>query len=148
MFNTFLHVLGGTGFTFLMTILGAAVVFFFRGAIEERMNRAFLGFASGVMIAASVWSLLIPSLEQSGEQGMLPWLPPAAGFAAGILVFFTASIAAQLMPWLLAFAAGAMIYVVADELIPQAQPDESSNAGTISVMTGFLIMMVLDVALG
>lgn len=258
MFNTFLHVLGGTGFTFLMTILGAAVVFFFRGAIEERMNRAFLGFASGVMIAASVWSLLIPSIEQSGEQGMLPWLPPAAGFAAGgvflylvdkmlpwfhadykgkkagtkllvlavtvhnipegmavglgfvlagqhvgetgylaaaiglavgigiqnfpegaaislpvrqsgasvwkaffmgcvsgavepaagILVFFTASIAAQLMPWLLAFAAGAMIYVVADELIPQAQPDESSNAGTISVMTGFLIMMVLDVALG
>ncbi len=52
------------------------------------------------------------------------------------------------MPWLLAFAAGAMVYVVADELIPQAQPDESSNVGTIGVMAGFLIMMVLDVALG
>ena len=77
MFYTFLQVLGGTGFTFFMTILGAAVVFFFRGAIGDRMNRAFLGFASGVMMAASVWSLLIPSIEQSREQGMLPWLPPA-----------------------------------------------------------------------
>ncbi len=258
MFYIFLQVLGGTGFTFLMTVLGAAVVFFFRGAIGDRMNRAFLGFASGVMMAASVWSLLIPSIEQSQEQGILPWLPPAAGFAAGgvflylvdkllpwfhadykertagtkmlvlavtvhnipegmavglgfllagqhakepgylaaaiglavgigiqnfpegaaislpvrqsgssalksfftgcisgivepaagILVFFTASAAAKLMPWLLAFAAGAMIYVVADELIPQAQPDERSNVGTIGVMTGFLIMMILDVALG
>lgn len=258
MLYTFLQVLGGTGFTFLMTALGAAVVFCFRGAVGERMNRAFLGFASGVMMAASVWSLLIPSIEQSREQGMLPWLPPAAGFAlggvflymvdkllpwfhadykereagtkllvlavtvhnipegmavglgfvlagqhmeepgylgaavglavgigiqnfpegaaislpvrqsgagvwkafftgcisglvepaAGMLVFFTASVVSQLMPWLLAFAAGAMIYVVADELIPQAQPDERSNAGTIGVMAGFLIMMILDVALG
>ena len=56
--------------------------------------------------------------------------------------------AVPFMPWLLAFAAGAMIYVVADELIPQAQPDERSNAGTIGVMTGFLVMMILDVALG
>lgn len=258
MFYTFLQVLAGTGFTFFMTILGSAVVFFFRGVIGERMNRAFLGFASGVMMAASVWSLLIPSIEQSREQGILPWLPSAAGFAAGgvflylvdkmlpwfhadykerkagtkmlvlavtvhnipegmavglgfvlagqhlgepgylaaaiglavgigiqnfpegaaislpvrqsgasgwksfltgcvsgivepvagILVFFTASAAARLMPWLLAFAAGAMIYVVADELIPQAQPDERSNVGTIGVMAGFLIMMILDVALG
>ncbi len=67
---------------------------------------------------------------------------------AGILVFLTAAAVVPLMPWLLAFAAGAMIYVVADEMIPQAQPDESSNVGTIGVMTGFLIMMVLDVALG
>ena len=52
------------------------------------------------------------------------------------------------MPWLLAFAGGAMIYVVADELIPQAQPDETSNVGTIGVMVGFLVMMILDVALG
>ena len=67
---------------------------------------------------------------------------------AGIAVFLAASSALVLMPWLLAFAAGAMVYVVADELIPQAQPDESSNVGTIGVMAGFLIMMVLDVALG
>lgn len=253
-----LQVLCGTGFTFSMTALGAAVVFFFRGTIGERLNRAFLGFASGVMMAAAVWSLLIPAIEQSQEQGMVPWLPPAAGFAlggvflylvdkmlpwfhanykereagtkllvlavtvhnipegmavglgfvlagqhsgetgylaaamglalgigiqnfpegaaislpvrqngasvfksfitgclsgivepiAGVLVFLTASMAVPFMPWLLAFAAGAMIYVVADELIPQAQPDERSNVGTIGVMAGFLIMMVLDVALG
>ena len=238
MIHILLQVLGGTGFTFLMTTLGAAVVFFFRGAIDDRVNRAFLGFASGVMMAASVWSLLLPSIDQSREQGLLPWLPPAAGFAfggvflylvdktlpwfhadykgkeagtkllvlavtvhnipylaaaaglalgigiqnfpegaaislpvrqggasvwksfwigslsgiveplAGILVFLTASVVVVLMPWLLAFAAGAMIYVVADELIPQAQPDESSNFGTIGVMAGFLLMMVLDVALG
>lgn len=258
MIHTLIQVLCGTGFTFLMTTLGAAVVFFFRGAISNRLNRAFLGFASGVMMAAAVWSLLIPSIEQSGELGMPDWIPPAAGFAlggiflylvdkmlpwfhadykekkagtkllvlavtvhnipegmavglafvlagqypensvylasaiglavgigiqnfpegaaislpvrqsgkssgkaflagclsglveplAGILVFFTASAAVPLMPWLLAFAAGAMIYVVADELIPQAQPDELSNVGTIGVMMGFLIMMILDVTLG
>ena len=258
MIHIFVQVLLGTGFIFLMTSLGAAVVFFFRGAIKDWMNRIFLGFASGVMMAASVWSLLIPSIEQSGELGMFPWLPPAAGFAlggiflylvdktlpwfhadykekeagtkllvlavtvhnipegmavglafvlagqhpqdagylasalglalgigiqnfpegaaislpvrqsgagsgkafltgclsglveplAGILVFLTSAAAVPLMPWLLAFAAGAMIYVVADELIPQAQPDESSNLGTVSVMMGFLIMMILDVALG
>lgn len=289
--NIFLQVLGGTGFTFLMTSLGAAVVFCFQGAISDKMNRVFLGFASGVMMAASVWSLLIPSIEQSQEQGMSPWFPPALGFVlggvflylvdktlswlhgaclaegrcgldrssgdirscesaaigqpamanpclqkkeagtkllvlavtahnipegmavglafvlagqhpedpaylasaiglaagigiqnfpegaaislpvrqsgagvgksfltgclsgiveplAGILVFFTAASVVRFMPWLLAFAGGAMIYVVADELIPQAQPDETSNVGTIGVMAGFLIMMILDVALG
>ena len=96
MFYTFLQVLGGTGFTFFMTILGAAVVFFFRGAIGDRMNRAFLGFASGVMMAASVWSLLIPSIEQSREQGMLPWLPPAAGFAAGGVFLYLVD---KILPW-------------------------------------------------
>ncbi len=241
-----------------MTALGASIVFFFQGAIHPKLNRAFLGFASGVMMAASVWSLLLPSIAQSQEQGFVAWLPPAAGFAfggvflyavdktlpwfhadykgrkagtkllvlavtvhnipegmavalafvlagqhpqdpvylasaiglamgigiqnfpegaaislpvrqsgqsvgrsfltgclsgiveplAGIAVFLAASSALVLMPWLLAFAAGAMVYVVADELIPQAQPDESSNVGTIGVMAGFLLMMVLDVALG
>ena len=67
---------------------------------------------------------------------------------AGIAVFLTAAAVVPLMPWLLAFAGGAMIYVVADELIPQAQPDETSNVGTIGVMVGFLVMMILDVALG
>lgn len=242
-----------------MTTLGAAVVFCFRGSISDKLNRAFLGFASGVMMAAAVWSLLVPAIEQSGElNGLLPWFPPAAGFAlggiflhladkilpwfqangkgkeagtkllvlavtlhnipegmavglafvlagqhpqnpvylasamglavgigiqnfpegaaislpvrqsghsssrafltgclsgiveplAGLLVFLTSAALVPLMPWLLAFAAGAMVYVVADELIPQAQPDETTNIGTIGVMAGFLIMMVLDVALG
>ena len=258
MVQTLVQVLCGSGFTFLMTTLGAAVVFCFRGAISDKLNCAFLGFASGVMMAAAVWSLLVPSIEQSGELKLLPWLPPAAGFAlggiflhladkilpwfqangkgkeagtkllvlavtlhnipegmavglafalagqhpqnpvylasamglaigigiqnfpegaaislpvrqsghssgraflagclsgavepvAGILVFLTSAAVGPLMPWLLAFAAGAMVYVVADELIPQAQPDGSSNIGTIGVMAGFLVMMVLDVALG
>ena len=259
MVQTLIQVLCGTGFTFLMTTLGAAVVFCFRGSISDKLNRAFLGFASGVMMAAAVWSLLVPAIEQSGElNGLLPWFPPAAGYAlggiflhladkilpwfqangkgkeagtkllvlavtlhnipegmavglafvlagqhpqnpvylasamglavgigiqnfpegaaislpvrqsghsssrafltgclsgiveplAGLLVFLTSAALVPLMPWLLAFAAGAMVYVVADELIPQAQPDETTNIGTIGVMAGFLIMMVLDVALG
>lgn len=256
--HIFFQVLCGTGFTFFMTSLGAAVVFFFGEAIGDRMNRGFLGFASGVMMAAAVWSLLVPSIEQSQQFGIAPWFPPAAGFAlgggflyladkimpwfhadekgkeagtkllvlavtlhnipegmavgvafvlagqnpgdpvylasaiglaagigiqnfpegaaislpvrqsgkspgkaflagclsgiveplAGILVFFTAATAVPLMPWLLSFAAGAMVYVVADELIPQAKPDATTNVGTVGVMSGFLIMMVLDVALG
>lgn len=61
----------GTGFTFLMTALGAAVVFFFRGEIKASFQQVFLGFAAGVMIAASVWSLLIPAIDMAEEQGMI-----------------------------------------------------------------------------
>ena len=96
MFYTCLQVICGTGFTFLMTTLGAAVVFCFRGAIGERMNRGFLGFASGVMMAAAVWSLLIPSIEQSGELGMLPWLPPAVGFTMGGVFLYLID---RTLPW-------------------------------------------------
>ena len=60
----------GTGFTFLMTAAGAAVVFLFKNEIKPSFQRVFLGFAAGVMIAASVWSLLIPSIEMAGEQGV------------------------------------------------------------------------------
>ncbi|MFP3154030.1 ZIP family metal transporter [Lachnospiraceae bacterium ZAX-1] len=259
----------GTGFTFIMTMAGSSVVFLFRGKLNENIQRAFLGFASGVMIAASVWSLLLPAIAAAEEKGISPsWLIPAGGFIlGGIFLYFidrhipfrgiyeetagnfvkfqstmlhrnkllvlavtthnipegmavglSFALAAQhplepefyvaafglalgigiqnfpegaaislplkqegysnkkafligtitgivepicgvfttllavligpLMPLLLAFAAGTMIYVVADELIPQAQPDEQSNAGTIGVMLGFLLMMILDVALG
>lgn len=262
----------GTGFTFLMTTAGSAVVFLFRGQLNEKVQRLFLGFASGVMIAASLWSLLLPAISLSEEQGFgASWFVPACGFVLGgvflylidrFLPWFHAdyesnpgngqlmrmqstcsnrskllvlavtmhnipegmavglafALAAQhpeepafyvaafglalgigiqnfpegaaislplkqegfsnfkafligslsgsvelifgilttivavfiepFMPLLLSFAAGTMIYVVADELIPQAQPDESSNVGTIGVMIGFLIMMILDVALG
>ena len=61
----------GTGFTFLMTAAGAAVVFLFMNEIKPSFQRLFLGVAAGVMIAASVWSLLIPSIEMAGEQGCL-----------------------------------------------------------------------------
>lgn len=253
----------GTGFTFLMTALGAAVVFFFRGEIKASFQQVFLGFAAGVMIAASVWSLLIPAIDMAEEQGMIGWIPAAGGFVLGglflmlldhllphlhpgsdspegmpsslrrttMLVFavtlhnipegmavglsfalaaqggaantFAAAVAlatasgfrtsprvprspsplkkeglsntrsfiygalsgivepiggiltvliagsvSPVMPWLLAFAAGAMIYVVVEELIPEAHLGEHSHVGTIGVMFGFLVMMILDVALG
>ena len=241
----------GTGFTCLMTTLGAAMVFFFAGEPRPRFQRAMLGFAAGVMTAASVWSLLLPAIDQAAE-GVFPvWLPAAAGmllgvvflavldsllprlrrkpadaawrqntllmtaitlhnvpegmavglafalaaggenlagaaalalgigiqnfpegaaislplrqegkslgraFAGGmlsgvveplfgILVVLAAAWARPLMPWLLSFAAGAMLYVVVEELVPQAH----SRAGTCGFVGGFLVMMVLDVALG
>lgn len=255
---------GGTGFTFLMTTLGAAVVFFFRKKVNVGIQRVFLGFAAGVMIAASVWSLLIPAINQAEKAGGIGWIPAAGGFVLGILflmgldfllphlhpdsqkpeglpssfkrttllvlavtlhnvpegmaVGLSFALAAQngndpalysaamalaigvgiqnfpegaavslplrqegmksgkafavgslsgfvepvfgiltvliagsitaLMPWLLAFAAGAMMYVVVEELIPEAHLGEHSNIGTLGVMAGFLLMMVLDVALG
>ena len=255
---------GGTGFAFLMTSLGAAVVFFFRSQIKAGIQRVLLGFAAGVMIAASVWSLLIPAIEEAEAGGGIGWLPAAGGFLLGVLflvamdnllphlhpgakdpegvssswkrttllifavtlhnipegmaaglsfalaaqhgndpALYTAAIALSIglgiqnfpegaaislplrkeglpagkaflfgafsgivepifgiltvlladallpiMPWLLAFAAGAMMYVVVEELIPEAHLGEHSNIGTMGVMAGFLLMMILDVALG
>ena len=240
----------GTGFTFLMTTLGAAMVFFFAGEPRPRFQKAMLGFAAGVMTAASVWSLLLPAIDQAVEDRTFPgWLPAAAGMLLGvvflaaldsllphlrrvsaegrqsallmtaitlhnvpegmavglafalaatgenlagaaalalgigiqnfpegaaialplrqegqsrcraflggmlsgavepvfgILVVLAAAWARPLMPWLLSFAAGAMLYGVVEELVPQAH----SRAGTCGFVGGFLIMMVLDVALG
>ena len=254
---------GGSGFTFLMTALGAATVFLFRRTASARLHRIMLGFAAGVMIAASMWSLLIPAIEQSQAAGGTGWIPAAGGsvlgiaFLAGmdvllphltpelldrgsgerghrntllvlaitmhnipegmavglsfalaaqhagegaalsgalalalgigiqnfpegaaislplrqeglsagraflygsasgvvepifgILVVLAAGTIQPLMPWLLSFAAGAMMYVVVEELIPEAHLGEHSNTGTLGVMAGFLLMMVLDVALG
>ena len=259
----------GTGFTFLCTCLGSAFVFFTRGQSSRLLQRISLGFAAGVMIAASVWSLLIPALDQAEDASLaglslLPaWAPAGIGFAAGVFflmvlhqviphlhpgdrdpegppstwnrsaLLFTAitlhnipegmsvgllfALAGQsqdalalsaavalalgigiqnipegaavslplshdgmsrskafwfgslsglaepvfgcavvliaatispFMPWLLSFAAGAMMYVVVEELIPEAHLGEKTILGTLSVMVGFLVMMVLDVALG
>lgn len=259
-----LYAMAGTGFTFLMTAMGASVVFFFRGNINNGIQRLFLGFASGVMLAASVWSLLIPSMEEAKALGMPECGPATVGFICGgifltildrilpvigagkltqlhsfhdrkqnmLLVsavtlhnipegmavglafslavkenmniaMLTSAMALALgigiqnfpegaaislplknsgmknskaffygmisgivepifgviavliadnvifaMPWLLAFAAGAMVYVTVDELIPKAHLGEKSKLGTIGVMAGFLIMMILDVILG
>ncbi|MCC8128370.1 MAG: ZIP family metal transporter [Clostridiales bacterium] len=255
----------GTGFTFLMTCAGAALVFFFRRNVSDALQRCFLGFAAGVMIAASVWSLLLPSIELGEEMGLPGWLPAATGFCLGVLfllgldhllphlhtvlnvreglpahlrrttllvlavtlhnipegmaVGLSFALAAQsgggqsaawaaaaalalgigiqnfpegaavslplrnegmsrprafavgalsgvvepifgllavlaagllrpAMPWLLSFAAGSMLYVVVEELIPEANMSPHSDLGTLGAMAGFLIMMVLDVALG
>lgn len=253
----------GTGFTFLMTTLGAATIFFLKKDVKESIHSGFLGFAAGVMIAASVWSLLIPAMEQAKELNIVEWIPAAGGFIAGglflfgldrvlphvhpsshtpegvqsslkrttMLVFavtlhnipegmavglsFALSVqgggnpslvaaialaigiglqnfpegaaislplkkegcskwkaflygslsgivepifgilvvgivgsAVVVMPWLLSFAAGAMIYVVVEELIPEAHLSTNSHTGTTGVMVGFLLMMVMDIALG
>lgn len=255
--------LAGTTFTFLMTALGAATVFFFRREITPAIQRLFLGFAAGVMIAASVWSLLIPAIEEAEESGVPGYLPATGGFILGVaflllldkalphlhhddprvpkakrskrtallmiamtlhnipegmavglafaraaqneggvlwlsaagalalgigiqnfpegaaislplrqegnsrsraflegclsgsvepifgvLAAIVAGSVAPLMPWFLSFAAGAMMVVVVEELIPEARLDQSAHAGTLSVMFGFLLMMALDVALG
>ena len=85
----------GTGFTFLMTTLGAAMVFFLSGEPKPRFQKAMLGFAAGVMTAASVWSLLLPAIDQAAEEGKLPgWLPAAAGMLLGVV--FLAALDAML----------------------------------------------------
>lgn len=261
--NPILLAVIGTMITFLATVIGSAFVFFFRNGISPFYQRICLGFAAGVMIAASVWSLLIPAIEMAEEQGKIGWIPAAGGFILGGLFLYildkmlphlhlmsgltegpstqlkkstllflavtlhnipeglavglsfalaaregsSLSLSAALvlaigiglqnlpegaaislplrkqgvssqkafafgalsgivepiagvlgailvgsiisiMPWFLAFAAGAMIYVVVEELIPEAQLGEHSDSGTLGVMIGFLIMMILDIALG
>ena len=76
----------GTGFTFLMTALGASLVFLLRRRSNPLLQRIFLGFAAGVMIAASVWSLLIPAIEEAEAAGGVGWLPAEGGFVLGILL--------------------------------------------------------------
>lgn len=255
--NIFLGIL----IPFLGTSIGALMVFFMKRDLNKKMEKLLLGFASGVMIAASIWSLLMPSIEMAEEQGKIAWVPAVIGFILGIIFLLiidlvvphlengkakgiktklnkncmlvlavtlhnipegmavgvvfagllagntTVSIAAAfalsigiavqnfpegaiismplrskgmskskafaygvlsgivepiaafitlmltsiivpLLPYLLSFAAGAMIYVVVDELIPESQKGELSSLGTIGITIGFLIMMVLDVALG
>lgn len=248
---------------FLGTTLGSAMVFFMRKEMDKKIEKILLGFAAGVMIAASVWSLLIPAIDMAGEQGKVAWIPATVGFLGGIAfllildsliphlhlestkpegiesnlkkttmlvlavtlhnipegmsvgvtfagaligdasitmagafalavgiaiqnfpegaiismplrsegisrprsfmygalsgivepigALITILLAKQIvpaLPYLLAFAAGAMIYVVVEELIPESQAGEHSNIGTIGVAVGFVIMMILDVALG
>ena len=248
---------------FLGTSLGAACVFFMKHDMSERLSRILTGFAAGVMVAASIWSLLIPAMDQSEEMGKFAFIPAAAGFWGGILFLLlldhiiphlhrysvstegpksrlqrttmmvlavtlhnipegmavgvvfagflmgsgnitltgalalaigiaiqnfpegaiislplrsegtgkgkaflygalsgivepiaaiitiaAASVVIPILPYLLSFAAGAMIYVVIEELLPEASTGSHSNIATIWFSVGFLLMMILDVALG
>lgn len=129
------------------TTLGSLMVFLMRDKVRAQTEKLLLGFASGVMIAASVWSLLIPSMELSEQSyGKMNWVPAVVGFAAVMILL--ASFIAPLLPYMLSFAAGAMMYVVIEELIPEAQGGEHSNIGTIGAAAGFVVMMVLDCTLG
>lgn len=248
---------------FVGTTLGAAGVFLMKKNFAPLLQKALTGFAAGVMVAASVWSLLIPSMEMSGKEGIMSVVPGVVGFMGGILfllfldsiiphqhldsdqsegpkshlsktakmvfaitlhnipegmavgvalagamehnsympmagaialsigiaiqnfpegaivsmplrsagnsrmksflmgtlsgvvepvgailTILLASVVLPILPYLLAFAAGAMIYVVVEELIPETQEGKHSNMGTIGFAIGFLLMMVLDVLLG
>lgn len=84
----YLPVIYGIGIPFLGTVLGAACVFFMKGSLQPKVRRGMMAFAAGVMVAASVWSLLLPSIESSAEYGKLAFGPPVAGFWAGILLLF------------------------------------------------------------
>ena len=79
----------GTGFTFLMTTIGAAMVFFMKRQSSALMQQIFLGFASGVMIAASIWSLLIPAIDEAAQNGQPGWMPAAGGFILGLVLMLT-----------------------------------------------------------
>lgn len=248
---------------FLGTVAGAACVFLIKDKIPELLQKTLMGFAAGVMVAASVWSLLIPSMEMTGKEGFMRVLPDIIGFCLGIgfllfldlvvphlhieggesegprsklskttkLVFAVtlhnipegmavgvalaaaleqkaflsmagalalsigmaiqnfpegaivsmplrtagnsrrrsfyigavsgiiepiaaivtivlASYIMPVLPYLLAFAAGAMMYVVVEELIPETQQGRHSNLGTVGFTIGFVLMMLLDVVLG
>ena len=130
---------------FAGTALGSAFVFFMKKEMPNRLQKALLGFASGVMVAASVWSLLIPSMEMGGGNVWPAVIGLLGGFAFLLLL---ASAVTPLMPYLLAFAAGAMLYVVIEELIPETAEGHHSNLGTIGFALGFVLMMVLDVVMG
>lgn len=256
-------IVAGVLIPFLGTTLGAACVFFLRKQISMNLQRVFTGFAAGVMVAASVWSLLIPAMDMCQDRGKMAFLPALVGFLLGIvfllfmdnliphlhvgssepegkkstlgrtpmlmlavtihnlpegaacgaifagvlngegtvtmagaitlaigiaiqnfpegaiislplrsegnsrwksfllgtlsgmvepvgavLAILLASVVTPILPYMLAFAAGAMIYVVVEELIPEASEGEHSNLGTIAFAMGFALMMMLDVALG
>ena len=83
------NILLGIMIPFIGTTLGSAMVFFMRKEMNEKVQKLLLGFASGVMIAASVWSLLIPAMDMSEEMGKYAFIPAAAGFLLGILFFRT-----------------------------------------------------------
>ncbi len=254
----------GTLFTFSVTTLGALNVFWVKKEVTNTVQCVFLGFAGGVMIAASVWSLLLPGIERAEAAGQISWLVMTGGFLLGVVVllfadgllkrryetrlqkgqiaslkqstlmlviaitihnipegmavglafalamsdtgnpalfsgalalalgigiqnypegtavalplikdgmgrrkaFFYGSMSAivepifgvlaallatlitPLMPMLLAFAAGTMIYVVVQELLPEAQTCDREKLATLGFIAGFLIMMILDVSLG
>ncbi|MBO5144186.1 MAG: ZIP family metal transporter [Lachnospiraceae bacterium] len=258
-----ISLVAGVMIPFTGTMLGSAMVFFMRNQINRQLEKLLLGFAAGVMVAASVWSLLMPSIEMASEQDKIAWVPAAVGFILGmaflllldsviphlhldtdkpeglktrakkttmmvfavtlhnipegmavgvtfagallgnaqitmagaftlalgiaiqnfpegaiismplrsagaskrkafvygalsglvepigaLLTIWLAQLIVPLLPYFLSFAAGAMIYVVVEELIPESQAGEHTNIGTIGVAVGFVVMMVLDVALG
>lgn len=249
---------------FLGTVLGSSLVFFMRKEMNKKLEKILNGFAAGVMLAASIWSLILPSINMSGDMGNFSWVPAAIGFLLGIgflllldsiiphlhkdtdvpegiktgrmkkntmlvlavtlhnipegmavgvvlagciygstvitvmgaltlaigiaiqnfpegaiismplaangttkkkafllgslsgvvepifggLAILLITFVTPILPYILSFAAGAMVYVIVEELIPEAQSGEHTNWVTVSLAIGFILMMVLDITLG
>jgi len=139
----------------LGTMLGSAFVFFMKDEMSARLQKSLLGFASGVMVAASVWSLLIPAMEMGNDSGKWAVLPAAIGFLLGMGFLLLID---ELTPHLHIgtdkpegmrshLSKTAMFYVVVEELIPEASSGQHSNLSTIGFAIGFVLMMVLDVVM-
>lgn len=139
-----IQIIYGILIPFIGTAAGAACVFFLRRQPHFLVQRGLTGFAAGVMTAASVWSLLIPAMEQSASLGRLGFVPAAAA----VLTVLLSGLVVPSLPYLLSFAAGAMLYVVVEELIPEMSGEPHSNIGTLAFAAGFVVMMSLDTALG
>ena len=143
-------------FPAVCTTLGAAGVFLLRRSAAPRTQRVLSGMAAGIMLAASVWSLLLPAIERTRELGVAAWVPPSAGLvlaASGLVeplgalaAFALAGWVQAALPWLMSAAAGCMVCVTAQEMIPEAV-EQDEPAGVVSIVLGFALMMALDVAL-
>ena len=142
---------------FAGTALGSAGVFFMKKELGDKVQRALTGFAGGVMVAASIWSLIVPALDHSASMGKLSFLPAAIGFWLGILFLLLLD---SIIPHLHLNAEKAegpdsklkkttmMVLAVVEELIPEMSEGEHSNIGVLMFAVGFTLMMSLDVALG
>ncbi|MCI8272735.1 MAG: ZIP family metal transporter [Clostridia bacterium] len=255
MMENILYSVAGILIPFIGTSFGSSLVLFMKQNINEKFQKLLVGFASGVMIAASIWSLILPSVEMAENQGIMPWIPASVGFLLGVIfliiinkvaekieekkdgkklnmlifsvtlhnipegmavgvcfagflagnagialieaIILAIGIAIQnipegaiismplkmkglskkkaflcgvlsgavepiaafitvlliniivpILPYLLSFAAGAMIFVVVEELVPEMHQSKKSVLGVIGVTFGFIVMMVLDIALG
>lgn len=253
--NEILYSIVGVMIPFIGTSLGSGLVFFLKKTMNEKLQKMIVGLAAGVMIAASIWSLILPAVEMAENQGVIAWIPATIGFIIGVVFLITTNHVAEkiennkngkklnmllfsvtlhnipegmavgvcfagflagnagidlleamllaigiaiqnipegaiismplkiegkskkksfiygvlsgivepisafitmlllniivpLLPYLLSFAAGAMIYVVIEELVPEIHMGNKSKLGVIGVTIGFVIMMILDIALG
>ena len=155
----YLESLKGILAPFLGTSLGSAFVFFMKKNMGDTLQRMLNGFAAGVMAAASVWSLLLPAIEEPQDMGRLSFIPAAAGLWSGVLSGAVEPVSALLtivaakavvpaLPYFLSFAAGAMLYVVVAELVPEMTDEKDSGRGALFFASGFSVMMILDVAFG
>ena len=83
--NYIFYIIIGFSIIFIATSLGSAIIFFVKNSVSEKMNTIFLGFAGGIMVAASIWSLILPAIDQSSNLGKLSFLPVVGGFLLGSL---------------------------------------------------------------